>query len=377
MAKPMSGHQFGAFNVMKHMLSAIRIGDRYQPVVLKSEKPPHRARVVANRTAVHEVNLAVSDHEIIHQEMQVRSQVDPENHFWAQCSKDLRAIQKRLHIVLPRSKTGHQPQAGSVHEQFARQGKNIKRAMNTTDMTQTRAAVHPFTRRSFMKTTAFTVGAVAFLSQGKALAEGGSGSSGSSVSPVYQWALRCSKDPSQAVRAAYGARLVSENGRAAAFQTALSLPPDRQPDALYGVLNRGATQEEGAKWLLESLALVPPGVPLDRSNLTLGVAQQMLERSGSSVMAWALAIPDPPLRDATAAGVMNSWLVMDSMEASAWLGKQPAGSIKDAAICEVAKFLAAHGDLAAARGWLAEMHNSAKKGALEKDIQVLAEGAPR
>lgn len=67
--------------------------------------------------------------------------------------------------------------------------------MNTTDMTQTRAAVHPFTRRSFMKTTAFTVGAVAFLSQGKALAEGGSGSSGSSVSPVYQWALRCGKDP--------------------------------------------------------------------------------------------------------------------------------------------------------------------------------------
>lgn len=190
-------------------------------------------------------------------------------------------------------------------------------------------------------------------------------------------AMHLGPDASQAVRAAYGARLVSENGRAAAFQTALSLPPDRQPDALYGVLNRGATQEEGAKWLLESLALVPPGVPLDRSNLTLGVAQQMLERSGSSAMAWALAIPDPPLRDATAAGVMNSWLVMDSMEASAWLGKQPAGSIKDAAICEVAKFLAAHGDLAAARGWLAEMHNSAKKGALEKDIQVLAEGAPR
>jgi hypothetical protein len=62
---------------------------------------------------------------------------------------------------------------------------------------------------------------------------------------------------------------------------------------------------------------------------------------------------------------------MDSMKASAWLGKQPAGSIKDAAICEVAKFLAAHGDLAAARGWLAEVSNSEKKVALEKDIQVL------
>lgn len=94
-------------------------------------------------------------------------------------------------------------------------------------------------------------------------------------------------------------------------------------------------------------------------------------------MEWALSIPDSDLRDATVSGAMHSWMQVNSMEASEWLGKQPASSAKDAAISDVARYLSSRGDLGSARSWLAEMQDSRRKQALEKDIEVLAQGAPR
>jgi hypothetical protein len=58
----------------------------------------------------------------------------------------------------------------------------------------TTAAVNPFTRRTFMKTSALTVGAVTLLSKGTALAEEGVGSSSGAVQ-TFEWGLVCAKDP--------------------------------------------------------------------------------------------------------------------------------------------------------------------------------------
>jgi hypothetical protein len=55
----------------------------------------------------------------------------------------------------------------------------------------TTAAVNPFTRRTFMKTSALTVGAVTLLSKGTALAEAGAGSSSGTV----KYWLKCTRDP--------------------------------------------------------------------------------------------------------------------------------------------------------------------------------------
>ena len=60
------------------------------------------------------------------------------------------------------------------------------------------AAVNPFTRRTFMKTSALTVGAVTLLSKGTALAVAGAGSSsGTATNPgeVTLYGLECRADP--------------------------------------------------------------------------------------------------------------------------------------------------------------------------------------
>ena len=58
------------------------------------------------------------------------------------------------------------------------------------------AAVNPFTRRTFMKTSALTVGAVTLLSKGTALAKAGAGSSSGVVIPdVWVYSLCCMSDP--------------------------------------------------------------------------------------------------------------------------------------------------------------------------------------
>ena len=59
-----------------------------------------------------------------------------------------------------------------------------------TNPVQSTPAVSTFTRRSFMKTSALTVGAVALLSQGRALADGGGNSS--------SMLLVCIDEPEQA-----------------------------------------------------------------------------------------------------------------------------------------------------------------------------------
>lgn len=60
----------------------------------------------------------------------------------------------------------------------------------------TTAAVNPFTRRTFMKTSALTVGAVTLLSKGTALAEEGVGSSSGVIIPdVWVYSLFCRSDP--------------------------------------------------------------------------------------------------------------------------------------------------------------------------------------
>lgn len=57
------------------------------------------------------------------------------------------------------------------------------------------ATLNMFTRRSFLKTTALTVGAVAILSQGRALAANGSGDKGSNIPDEYF--LLCTQEPAE------------------------------------------------------------------------------------------------------------------------------------------------------------------------------------
>jgi hypothetical protein len=59
----------------------------------------------------------------------------------------------------------------------------------------TTAAVNPFTRRTFMKTSALTVGAVTLLSKGTALAVEGAGSSSVFIPDVWIYGLYCKSDP--------------------------------------------------------------------------------------------------------------------------------------------------------------------------------------
>lgn len=186
--------------------------------------------------------------------------------------------------------------------------------------------------------------------------------------------LDLSRHAGKAIRAFYGDQLVAEMGRQRAFEEALVLPAGQQVDVIQGILRSGSLQDQGASWLLDALSSLDPSMGLDRSALTIGVTQQMLNQNSSEAMDWAAEISDAALRDATVRGGIQCWLQLNSIEASAWLARQPDGPAKDSAISQMVRFLKIRGDSESARAWIGQMQNLQMRENAAIEIGSMASG---
>ena len=173
----------------------------------------------------------------------------------------------------------------------------------------------------------------------------------------------------------YGEMLVQEQGREAALMVAKGLAEKLQGPALHGILSRGAMADDGPAWLLENLAKIDPAVELDRGTLVVGTVQRlMVKGSPAEGLDWAARLPDEELRKSAVTGGMQYWLQLNSMDASDWVSRMPAGVSKDMATASLVTFLAAKGDSAMASQWLDQITNRELKATLE-DTMPTSQGA--
>ena len=169
----------------------------------------------------------------------------------------------------------------------------------------------------------------------------------------------------------YGEMLVQEQGREASLVVAKGLAEELQGPALHGILSRGAMADDGPAWLLKNLAKIDPAVELDRGTLVVGTVQTlMVKASPSEGLDWAAQLPDEELRKSAVSGGMQYWLQLNSMDASDWVSRTPAGGAKDIATATLVRFLAAKGDPAMATQWLEQVTNRELKANLENAIRT-------
>jgi hypothetical protein len=169
----------------------------------------------------------------------------------------------------------------------------------------------------------------------------------------------------------YGEMLVQEQGREAALIVAKGLADNLQGPALHGILSRGAMADDGPAWLLENLAKIDPAVELDRGTLVVGTVQRlMVKGSPAEGLDWAARLPDEELRKSAVGYGMQYWLQLNSMEASDWVSRMPAGVSKDMATASLVTFLAAKGDSAMATQWLDQITNRELKATLDYTIRT-------
>ena len=167
----------------------------------------------------------------------------------------------------------------------------------------------------------------------------------------------------------YGEMLVQEQGREAALIGAKGLAEKLRGPALHGILSRGAMADDGPAWLLENLAKIDSAVELDRGTLVVGTVQTLMAKaSPSEGMDWAAKLPDEELRKSAVSYGMQYWLQLNSMDASDWVSRMPAGVSKDMATASLVTFLAAKGDSAMASQWLDQITNRELKATLENTM---------
>ena len=179
------------------------------------------------------------------------------------------------------------------------------------------------------------------------------------------------EDMSASLSNSYGDRLVQEKGRETALVVAKGLTEKQQGPTIYGVLSRGATEDDGPAWLLENLAKIGPAVEFDRRLLVVGTVQRLVANGPPAKgMDWAAQLPDEGLRKFAVGDGMRHWLQMNSMDASEWVRRMPAGGAKDIATATLVRFLAAKGDPAMATQWLEQVTNKDLKANLENAIRT-------
>jgi hypothetical protein len=179
------------------------------------------------------------------------------------------------------------------------------------------------------------------------------------------------EDMSASLGNSYGNRLAQEKGREAALVVAKGLAEKQQGPTIHGVLSRGSTEDDGPAWLLENLAKIDPAVEFDRRLLVEGTVQWLMaDRSPAKGMDWAAQLPDEELRKSAVGDGMQYWLQLNSMDASEWVRRMPAGGAKDIATATLVRFLAAKGDAAMATQWLEQVTNKEIKANLENAIRT-------
>ena len=179
------------------------------------------------------------------------------------------------------------------------------------------------------------------------------------------------EDMSASLSNSYGDRLVQEKGREAALVVAKGLADEQQGPTIYGVLSRGSTEDDGPAWLQENLAKIDPAVEFDRRLLVVGTVQRLVANGPPAKgMDWAAQFPDEELRKFAVGDGMRHWLQLNSMDASEWVRRMPAGGAKDIATATLVRFLAAKGDPAMATQWLEQVTNKEIKANLENAIRT-------